>query len=100
MGVSAFDALLMDGDSDLDEVRLHRVDDDLEAGGRARVHAGEGAEAPLMTTSNSQIADIVEGLIESVNERGIRVAGDWYGRQTKSLAAALSPLAGLPLTGP
>jgi len=30
-----------------------------------------------MTTSNGQIADVVEGLVESTNERGVRVAGEW-----------------------
>ena len=30
-----------------------------------------------MTTSNGQIADVVEGLVESTNECGVRVAGEW-----------------------
>jgi hypothetical protein len=30
-----------------------------------------------MTTSNGHVTDQVEGLVEAVNERGIRVAGDW-----------------------
>ena len=30
-----------------------------------------------MTTSNSQVADVVEGLIESANEHGIKVGGEW-----------------------
>jgi hypothetical protein len=30
-----------------------------------------------MTTSNGQVADVVEGLVESANERGIKVGGDW-----------------------
>ena len=30
-----------------------------------------------MTTSNGRVADQVEGVVEQVNERGIKVAGDW-----------------------
>ena len=30
-----------------------------------------------MITTNGTAADIVEGLVESTNERGIRVAGEW-----------------------
>jgi hypothetical protein len=30
-----------------------------------------------VTTSNGQIADRVEGLVEARNERGIRVRGEW-----------------------
>lgn len=30
-----------------------------------------------MTTANSTVADVVEGLVESTNERGIRVGGEW-----------------------
>ncbi len=30
-----------------------------------------------MTTTNGTIHDQVEGIIEQVNDRGIRVAGDW-----------------------
>jgi len=30
-----------------------------------------------MTPSNGQVADVVEGLVESANERGIKVAGEW-----------------------
>jgi hypothetical protein len=29
-----------------------------------------------MTTSNSQVADVVEGLVEAANDRGIRVGGE------------------------
>src|SRR5438445_12980163 len=31
----------------------------------------------LMTTINGTISDQVEGLVEQVNERGIKVAGEW-----------------------
>lgn len=30
-----------------------------------------------MTTSNGQVADVVEGLVESANDHGIKVAGEW-----------------------
>ncbi|SRR2546422_6204911 len=30
-----------------------------------------------MTTSNGQAADVVEGLVESANDHGIRVGGEW-----------------------
>ena len=30
-----------------------------------------------MTTTNGQVADVVEGVVESANERGIKVAGEW-----------------------
>jgi hypothetical protein len=30
-----------------------------------------------MTTSNGQVGDQVEGVIESANERGIKVCGEW-----------------------
>jgi len=30
-----------------------------------------------VTTSNGRVADQVEGVVEQVNERGIKVAGDW-----------------------
>ena len=30
-----------------------------------------------MTTSNGTVVDQVEGLVESVNERGVKVAGEW-----------------------
>lgn len=30
-----------------------------------------------MTTSNSQVADVVEGLVESANDHGIKVGGEW-----------------------
>jgi hypothetical protein len=30
-----------------------------------------------MVTTNGQVADVVEGIIESTNERGIRVCGEW-----------------------
>ena len=30
-----------------------------------------------MTTTNGQVADVVEGLVEARNERGIRVGNEW-----------------------
>jgi hypothetical protein len=30
-----------------------------------------------MTTVNGQVADVVEGIVESANERGIKVGGEW-----------------------
>ena len=30
-----------------------------------------------MTASNSQVANVVEGLVGSANERGIKVGGEW-----------------------
>jgi hypothetical protein len=30
-----------------------------------------------MATTNGHVADLVEGLVESTNERGIRVGGEW-----------------------
>ena len=30
-----------------------------------------------MTTSNGQVADVVEGVVEARNDRGVKVAGDW-----------------------
>src|SRR6266567_9204672 len=30
-----------------------------------------------MTTNNGQVAHVVEGLVESTNDRGIRVGGEW-----------------------
>lgn len=30
-----------------------------------------------MTTSNGHIADVVEGIVESANDRGIKVGGEW-----------------------
>jgi hypothetical protein len=31
----------------------------------------------MTTSTNGQVADVVEGLVESTNDRGIRVAGEW-----------------------
>ncbi len=31
----------------------------------------------MTISSNGQLADVVEGLVESTNERGIRVQGEW-----------------------
>ncbi len=31
----------------------------------------------MTSSSNGQLADVVEGLVESTNERGIRVQGEW-----------------------
>jgi len=28
-------------------------------------------------TSNGQVADVVEGLVEAANERGVKVLGEW-----------------------
>jgi hypothetical protein len=30
-----------------------------------------------MTTTNGQVADVVEGAVENTNDHGIRVAGEW-----------------------
>ena len=30
-----------------------------------------------MTTSNGQLADVIEGLVESANDHGIKVGGEW-----------------------
>jgi hypothetical protein len=30
-----------------------------------------------MVTTNGQVADVIEGLVESVNDRGIHVGGEW-----------------------
>ena len=30
-----------------------------------------------MTASNGQIADLVEGIVESANDRGVKVGGEW-----------------------
>src|SRR5579859_6451155 len=31
----------------------------------------------LMTASNGHTADVVEGIVESANDRGVKVGGDW-----------------------
>jgi len=30
-----------------------------------------------MTTSNGQVGEVLDGLVEAVNERGVKVGGDW-----------------------
>jgi hypothetical protein len=30
-----------------------------------------------MTTSNGQVGEVLEGFVESVNDRGVKVGGDW-----------------------
>jgi hypothetical protein len=43
-----------------------------------RLHFPQGENPMTSSSSNGQLADVVEGLVESTNDRGIRAQGEWH----------------------